>query len=130
MTANPPVRGQRCALCSRPAVNFHHVVGALLDPVFGVPLCHNCHSRVDDDWNTTRLNAKAVPDNRLELLEWRLRRAAMFFGVAAVAWPSDPMRVLLAAAAGGLALWAFELRRDMAKLDAEQPGWRGTLAFS
>src|SRR4051794_33182501 len=75
-----------CAICGAEPCQGHHLTGTdaddrnYLDPDFIVPLCHDDHVLVHDDWHTHGLQRAPERLSHLELIELALRRIAVLVG--------------------------------------------------
>ena len=115
-----------CTLCDQPSVAMHHLTGRLLDPLLEMPLCHDHHWFVHDDWWTAGVGAKVgedepALDTLLHGLAKRLRRIAMFLGRLAEMNLFTPLSALLAEA---LACWADDVEVCIDRLDNAVPCWQ------
>jgi hypothetical protein len=119
--------GTKCLLCGQPAVNDHHPTGARWDPETMVPLCHNHHMLVHDDWHTGGVGPDLVPVTTLHARAMLMKRWAMLLGRAAA---EGLLPVLLVPLAAWLAKHASAQLADCAALDREVPGWQAVLAIA
>lgn len=80
MTATRP-RTRRCLLCDSPAdYREHHPTGKRWDPDVLVPLCHDHHMAVHDDWDRAGVGPKVQPPTWLHAQVVTMRRWAMLLG--------------------------------------------------
>jgi hypothetical protein len=113
-----------CVLCARPSVDAHHVTQHGIDFELTLPLCHDHHEVVHDDWRGADVAADVAPETLLHALQLGMERLAMIAGRAAATEALEPAREMLAALATWLAKWASRLIGAIAALDAGAPGWR------
>jgi hypothetical protein len=127
----------RCLICGAGECDGHHATGRApngryLDPDVKLPLCHDHHELVGDDWRTLGVGDRKprnLPKQDLSLIEQvelRLRRAAVVAGRLAAEHPDWPW---LAALARALKRWADELARHIAAQDRRDPDWRTDSGF-
>lgn len=117
-----------CLICGAEITEAHHptgrdLQGAYLDPRFTIPLCHDHHLVIHDDWWTLEVQDQ-TPRNGgrrltgVERVELRLRRLAIDGGRLAIA---DPQRGRIARLAECSKRWADELACDIAARDRRDP---------
>jgi hypothetical protein len=120
-----------CAFCGSAACDLHHPTGKdadneYLDPDLRIPVCHNDHELIHDDWHTLGLHDALPGLSRLELIELGLRRLAIATSRFAEAHPDWSWAAGIAVAFGR---WADELAAELRARDARDPGWRQDPAF-
>jgi hypothetical protein len=113
-----------CVICGRPSVDYHHVTQRQIDPDVVLPLCHDHHELMGDDWHTAGIPPETEAPTVLHQLELGLRRWAMLIGRAAVHPLLAPAAPLLRVLAAWMAKWAARLRACIAGLDQACPEWR------
>ncbi len=117
----------RCCLCARPARELHHLTQRDLDPETVLPLCHDHHQMMDDDWNTAGIRANLQPATCLHAWQLRLQRMAMFFQRLA-AGSENPLAATICITVGRwLAKGALELKLIIEVFDQRFPGWQEAL---
>lgn len=120
-----------CALCGGPCGRRHHLTGRddedrYLDPEFTIPVCHDDHELVHDDWRTLEVLEVHGRLTFVDRVELRLRRAAVFAARLAAARPEQGIWRSVATA---LARWADELARARRRFDERDPLWRADPGF-
>ena len=120
-----------CAICGAEACDLHHLSGTdaedrYLDPEFVVPLCHDDHEQIHDDWHTLGLHRAPERLSRPERIEIALRRLAVATGRFAEAHPEWTWA---AEWANTFTRWADELAADLRARDSRDPGWREDVSF-
>lgn len=94
-------------------VQLHHPTGREWDPDIVVPLCHDHHRLVEDDWHPAGVAAKIRPETTLHQLRAGLLRWAMLVGRLA----EHHLPVLLVPLARWLAATAMRIDRVISALD-------------
>jgi hypothetical protein len=121
----------RCEFCGKTVERRHHPTGKdhrnrYLDPELVVPVCHDDHELVHDDWRTLAIEAVAEPQTFVEQVEIRLRRLAATLARWDEALGGGTFLNVLAAALTG---WADELAAFLRRLDTRDPTWREDPGF-
>lgn len=110
MTLRPPL--DTCLYCDSIEVQWHHPTGVDIDPKYVVPLCHDHHRGVEDDWHTAGAGAKTEPLSALHGLQLGLQRWAMLVGrLARAGLCSDLLNPLARWLAEKAALIAWVIER-------------------
>lgn len=69
-----------CLFCEQPAEQRHHPTGRSWDPEVTVPVCHDHHMLVHDDWWTAGVGPNSVPPTWLHVFAITALRWAMIIG--------------------------------------------------
>ncbi len=95
--------------------------GRYLDSDLLVPLCHDHHYLISDDWKTLNIETSSEPLTEIDVAVLRLRRtAATLARIGAGIDPQPIIHMLI----DPMTRWADDLDRLSERLDAEYPGWR------
>lgn len=121
MTAAP---GGECVFGGHGGKLRHHPTGRgggrYFDPDFTVPVCHDDHALVHDDWYSAGAADTWDPPTLVHLLEVSFRRVGMLLGRLAA---EGVLAALTAPLAAWLAKSADRLETVRGALDVGAPGW-------
>jgi len=118
---------RRCCFCGDTEVPMHHPTQDIWDPAIVVPVCHDHHMLIHDDWYTAGIGPKAEPPTVLHVLAMNMHRWAMLLGRLSA---SSYMPEVLSPLATWLITWAAILRAACDALDTSFPQWRSLAALT
>jgi|GEM_PF-5930281 len=115
-----------CVFCGGVPHYMHHPTGrdhrdVYLDRELVLPVDHDCHCLVHDDYRHENLDKLKAPRTIVEYVAVRLRRMAMNLGRMDARLGGGTFWGLLADA---MQVWADELDDHVRRLDTRYPGWR------
>lgn len=120
-----------CEICGEPADHLHHPtgrdhLGRYLDRQLVLPVDHDHHEFLHDDWRHENLNELRQPRTIVEYVAIRLRRLAMNLGRWDQALGGNTFFGRLADA---MQCWAEDLDAHVRLLDARFSAWREEEGF-